>query len=450
VNTEIKLPTCEIEERSILGAILETNAEAYDVAAQHGLTPEDFFPQSNRMIYSAMVEMGEAGEAIDIITLAGKLRDRGQLSTVGEAYLADLVGGVVYDRKSLAAYVKRVRDASDRRKLISACQATMAHAADSGARAQECLDLLHDNVLQIQAGSADTPTERIAGPNDYPEWDALASRGQTLIGLTTGISCLDGNTTGIRPEELWIVGGRTGDGKTSLAVQITAANCKEGIPILIFSLEMSRQELVHRLWAQESSVPFWKIRNPAHIGRDDKERIRRATEEISSWPLWVNDAGSLTVQKLCSLARIAIRQHKIRLICVDYVQLISCPARDERERITKVSNALRVLAKTTGVPVLAVSQLSRPRDGDANRRPNRFSLKESGSLENDAHVILLTYRPTNQYDQPTREDELIIAKQRHGPVGIESVYFKPEALKFYERTRVQPSASSNYGERDED
>jgi replicative DNA helicase len=106
---------------------------------------------------------------------------------------------------------------------------------------------------------------------------------------------------------------------------------------------------------------------------------------------------------------------------------------DERERLTKVSNALRVLAKNTGVPVLAVSQLSRPRDGDANRRPNRFSLKESGSLENDAHVILLTYRPTNQYDQPIGEDQLIVAKQRHGPVGIERVYFKPEALKFYER-----------------
>jgi replicative DNA helicase len=133
------------------------------------------------------------------------------------------------------------------------------------------------------------------------------------------------------------------------------------------------------------------------------------------------------------LARIAIRQHKIRLICIDYLQLISCPARDERERLTKVSNALRVLAKNTGVPVLAVSQLSRPRDGDANRRPNRFSLKESGSLENDAHVILLTYRPTNQYDQPIGEDQLIVAKQRHGPVGIERVYFKPEALKFYER-----------------
>lgn len=435
MNTEINLPVCEVEERSILGAILENHAEAYDVAAQHGLTPEDFFPQSNRMIYSAMAEMGEAGEAIDIITLAGKLGDRGQLATIGgQAYLADLVNGVVYDRKSLASYVKRVRNLSDLRKLISGCQATIAHAVDNGARAQECLDLLSDNILQLQAGSTEAPTEQIAGSNDYPEWDGISRHGQSLIGLTTGMNCLDNMTTGIRREEFWIVGGRTGDGKTSFALQVAAANCVEGVPVLFFSLEMSRQELAHRLWAQRSAVPFWKIRNPEHITNDEKGRVWRATEEISSWPLWVNDAGSLTIQKICSLARIAIRQHKIRLICVDYVQLISCPARDERERLTKVSNELRVLAKTTGVPVIAVSQLSRPRDGGANRRPNRFSLKESGSLENDAHVILLTYRPTNEYDQPTGEDELIIAKQRHGSVGIELAYFKPEALKFYERT----------------
>lgn len=438
MNTEFSLPVCEIEERSVLGAILENPAEAYDVAAQHGLVSEDFFLQAHRMIYSALAEMGEAGEPIDIITLAGKLRDRNQLSTVGgEARLADLVSGVVYDRKSLASYVKRVRNSSDLRRLISACQATIAHAADSGARAQEALDLLTDNVLQIQSGSTDVPTERIANGEDYSAWDRLSNNGETLLGLSTGISSLDATTTGIRAEEFWIVGGRTGDGKTSLVLQAAAANCKEGVPVLMFSLEMSRRELAQRLWAQESSVPFWRIRNPVHIGKEEKERIRRATGEIAAWPLWVNDAGSLTIQKLCSLARIATRQHKVRLICVDYLQLISCPARDERERLTKVSNALRVLAKNTGVPVLAVSQLSRPRDGDANRRPNRFSLKESGSLENDAHVILLTYRPTNHYDQPTGDDELIVAKQRHGPVGIEQVYFKPEALKFYERQSMK-------------
>src|SRR5262249_36219105 len=160
-------------------------------------------------------------------------------------------------------------------------QATISQATDPGAHAHECLDLLHDYVLEIQAGSTDLPTQQIASPNDYPEWEALSNGNQALLGLTTGISCLDSNTTGIRQEEFWIVGGRTGDGKTSLALQIAAANCSDGVPVLIFSLEMSREELAHRLWAQESSVPFWKIRNPMHISKEDKERIRRASEEIS-------------------------------------------------------------------------------------------------------------------------------------------------------------------------
>src|SRR5713226_3378353 len=140
MNPEFSLPVCETEERSVLGAILENYAEAYDVAAQHGLVAEDFFLQAHRMVYSAIAEMGEAGEALNIITVAGKLRDRGQLPTVGgDAYLASLVDGVVYDRKSLASYVKRVRNSSDLRKLIAACQATIAHATDNGSRAEECL-----------------------------------------------------------------------------------------------------------------------------------------------------------------------------------------------------------------------------------------------------------------------------------------------------------------------
>jgi replicative DNA helicase len=132
-----------------------------------------------------------------------------------------------------------------------------------------------------------------------------------------------------------------------------------------------------------------------------------------------------------------IRQEKIQLLIVDYVQLISAPAKDERERVTKISNQLRALAKDTGVPIVVISQLSRPKDGNANARPNKFSLKESGSLENDAHVILLIYRPVDQYGQPTGEDEIIIAKQRNGPVSNERVVFDQKTLTFRERYCVE-------------
>src|SRR5215831_7229579 len=263
MNTEIVLPVSETDERRMLGAILDANPAAYDIAAQAGITSADFFLTSHRLIYSAVADMAESGEATDLITIAAKLGERGQLTQIGgEAYLANLIHGAVFEPKSFKSCVRRLRDSADRRSLIGACQATAAHAAENGAHVSECLDLLGERLLPIQIGSTEIPTEQIASADDLPEWQRLSESGHAVLGLATGLSCLDSTTTGIRPNEFWIVGGRTGDGKTSLALQVASANCKDGIPVLIFSLEMSRRELVHRLWAQESSVPFWRVRNP--------------------------------------------------------------------------------------------------------------------------------------------------------------------------------------------
>jgi len=212
------------------------------------------------------------------------------------------------------------------------------------------MDLLSEKLLSIQAGSLEAATQPIGAEDDYSAWSRLADRGESRLGLTTELRCLDSTTTGIRSGEYWICGGRTGDGKTCFVLQAAGENCKNDMSVLMFSLEMSRAELKQRLWAQESSVPFWKIRNPMHISEDEKDRILRVDEAINRWLFWVNDASSLTIQKLCSLARIAVRQHKIQLIVIDYLQLLSAPARDERERITKMSSTLRELAKNTGVP----------------------------------------------------------------------------------------------------
>jgi replicative DNA helicase len=172
-----------------------------------------------------------------------------------------------------------------------------------------------------------------------------------------------------------------------------------------------------------------------------RKRIQRAMGDVGQWPLFVVEDSSLSLQKLLAKARLLIRREHVRLLIVDYVQLISAPARDEKERLTKVSNALRALAKDTGVPVVAISQLSRPKDGSLNARPNKFHLKESGSQENDSHVIVLTYRPVGELGDPTGEDELIIAKQRHGPVSNERVYFDSKTLTFYTRSRHQEIAA---------
>ena len=427
------LPASVDAERSVLGGVL-LDANAYEEAAALGLTASDFSLDSHRHIYTRMVELAESSRPIDTITLAEELERHKELKTVGDVgYVSGLLDGVP-DRPSIKHYVKIVREKADLRKLIHACNATVAASSD-GSSLRECIAELNERLLQIQTGSDDAPAERVVKFSDqvYTDWQRLADSDAELIGLPTSIEALDLATTGIRPGELWLVAGRTGDGKTALALQIAAANCRSGIPTGLFSIEMSKDDLLQRLWSHEGRIPFQSIRNPRRIVPEMRARIKQAMIEVGVWPLFVVEDGSLSIQRLTAKAKLMIRQEKIRLLIVDYLQLVSAPAKDERERLTKISNQLRALAKETGVPIVAISQLNRPRDGNQNARPNKFSLKESGNLENDAHVILLTYRPVDDYGQPTGEDELIIAKQRHGPVSNERVFFEPKTLTFHER-----------------
>ena len=427
------LPANVEAERSILGGII-LDANAYENAAEKGLTASDFSLDSHRRIYSRMVDLAESSRPIDTITLIEELDRHHELTTVGDVgYVSSLLHGVP-DRPSITHYVKIVREKADLRKLIHACNAIVA-ASSEGSSSRECIAELSERLLQIQTGSDDAPAERVLKFSDavYTEWERLADGSDDLVGLTTGIDCVDFATTGIRAGETWAIGGRTGDGKTSLALQIAAANCRRDVAVGYFSIEMSKGELLQRLWSHEGKIPFHYIRNPRCAGADVKAQVQRAMVTVGRWPLYVAEDGSLSLQKLVAKARLLIRQEKIELLVVDYVQLISAIAPNERERITKISGQIRALAKDTGVPIIAVSQLNRPKDRNQNERPNKFSMKESGSLENDANTILLIYRPMDDLGRPNGDDEIVIAKQRHGPVGIEKVVFESRTMTFFER-----------------
>lgn len=199
---------------------------------------------------------------------------------------------------------------------------------------------------------------------------------------------------------------------------------------------MSKEAVLHRLWVAESGTPYFGIRRPRTISPEKRQDVARAACDVGRWPLFIDDSSGLSISQVTARARLLIRQRGIKLVVVDYVQLIGAVALNERERITKISNGLRVLAKETDVPVLAVSQLSRPREADENQRPNKHSLKESGSLENDAHTVVLIYRP-KEGTEHSGEDELIIAKQRHGMTGAEPVFFDTKTLTFKPREVVR-------------
>jgi replicative DNA helicase len=427
------LPANIDAERSVLGAIL-LNPKAYDEAASLSVVADDFFLDSHRRMYRCIEELANKGSAIDLVTLISLLSDRRELAAVGDAAaVSSLIDGLP-DRPSIKSYARILKEKAAQRKIIHSCNAAAGGIVDEMTSAQ-AMEYLQDQILQIQTGSDDAPAQRVISFSEqvYAEWEQIAKGDGDLIGLSTSLESLDIATTGIRKGELWLIGGRTGDGKTALALQITAANCRHEIPVGFFSIEMAKSDLLQRLWSHEGRIPFQRIRYPRHLEPDTRERVQQAMCEVGKWPLFVVEDGSLSVQKLLAKARLLIRQERVQLLIVDYVQLISAAARDERERLTKVSNALRSLAKDTGVPVVAISQLSRPKDGNQNFRPNKFHLKESGSMENDSHVIILTYRPVDEFGNPTGEDELIIAKQRHGPVSNERVFFDPKTLTFFGR-----------------
>jgi len=428
------LPAAVEAEKAVLGAIL-LDEKAYDQAADLGLAPADFFLDSHRRIYAAVSDLREAGQPVDPVTLRNELETRKQLEAVGgAAYVAGLLDGVP-DRPSIKAYVKLVQDASQRRNLIHACTASIAQASEGSSKAPECLSNLGDTLLQIQGGLHDAPAERIAAFTDaaIAEWNQRAYS-PVLPGLTTGIDKLDKSTTGIRKGELWSIGGRQGDGKSALALQIAAANIEHEIPVGIFGLEMTREEILERLWAHEAGV-FSQIRDPGHMTRAVHQQILDAARKVGCRPLFICEDGSLSIQKLVAKARILIRREKVRLLIVDYVQLVAAPASNERERIGKVSNGLRALAKDTAVPVLALSQLTKPDKYNPNHRPNRFNFRESSAIADDSHVCLLVYRPVHeeghaQAGQYTGKDQIIIDKQRHGPRDFVRVKFLEEKQLF--------------------
>jgi replicative DNA helicase len=427
------LPVNIDAERTVLGAIL-LNAKAYDESAALGLVTGDFFLDSHQRIYSRMIDLAESSRPIDMITLIEELERHRDLQAIGDvAYVSSLVEGVL-ERPSIKSYVRILQEKVAQRKLIHTCNAVVGRIA-SGMSSTNAMEDLQDSILQIQTGSDDTPAQRVISISDqvYAEWEQISKSNGELIGLSTSLDALDLVTTGIRRGELWLIGGRTGDGKTALALQIAAANCRQEIPVAFFSIEMAKADLLQRLWSHAGTIPFQLIRYPRHLDSGTRQTVQNAMCEVGKWPLFVVEDGSLSIQKLLAKSRLLIRQERVQLLIIDYVQLLSAPARDERERLTKVSNALRSLAKETGVPVVAISQLSRPKDGNQNFRPNKFHLKESGSMENDSHVIVLTYRPVDEFGNPTGEDELIIAKQRHGPVSNERVFFDLKTLTFLGR-----------------
>jgi len=439
------LPASVDAERSILGTILLDN-DAYNEAAEE-LVAADFALESHQRIFARISELMSTGRAVDPVTLAEELAKRKEVESIGGiAYLSDLIYGLPR-RLSIEEYVRIVKDKSLLRQLINICSTSITRAADQSEEALEILNAIESEMLELRSGTAGQRETRI-NEAVVPLLDRLhreRTRTGELLGLPTGIPSLDLATRGLQPGELTQIGARSGVGKSAAMVQAASENCRQGTPVLLFSLEMTREQVLRRIFSAVSGVPFPRVRDPKWASDADMQALRYAADKVSDWPLHIVDTSAIRIEKLVAGARLAIRRDGVKLVCVDYAQIVTAEGRDERLRVAAVSRGLTRLAKDEGVAVLVLSQLSRADRANANRRPTMSDLRESSQLENDAHVIALLHRPWDDEEGRLSSDaELIIAKQRSGETGVFPLTLDRRTLTFHDaiRSEQRPEAES--------
>jgi replicative DNA helicase len=415
-------------EQALLASMLEY-PEAYYQAAAMGLRPEHFSDPENRLVFRTILQLAERHEPITFESVVQQLAKVPESDKI-IAVVGDLANPLHLPRKNVEWHIKQLQDASRRSRFIAACQAAIAGAGEQNVTTSECMENLQQHLLELQADAMSYQTTKLSDflPQVLRNLEDRASH-KGLIGLPTGIRDLDEATTGIRPGELWVIGAMSGRGKTALGAQVALANVSSGNSVAFFSLEMTREELGDRFLCNESTVPASRIRNPSFITGEQWREIAECSARLAEWNLFVDDSSCLTVQALIARARLLIRRFGCKLVVVDYLRLIRAPGRELREQVGNVADALRQLAKSEHVGVIALSQLARPKDRNINSRPTMLGLKESGDIEAHAHVVLLIHSPAKK-GEPTGEDEIIIGKNRHGPIGGIDVTFSRDRLKF--------------------
>jgi len=425
------LPANIEAERSILGAILLDNL-AYNQAAEH-LKPEDFLLDSHRRIYSRMMDLAESSRAIDHLTLAEELQRHAEFEPIGGyAYLSGLLDGVP-DRPSIEHYIKIVRDKAMLRGIISISTAAIARASDQSDLAEDVLNDTEAQIFQLsekRIGRGFMGVQEIVRES-FGSIDALLQRGQRITGLATHFEELDSITCGLQRSDLVIVAARPSMGKTAFAMNIAEnAAIEDGKTVAVFSLEMSKEALLQRMLCSVAKVDSHRFRTGS-LWQDDTRKVQRAMEKLAQAPIYIDDTPGIAVGEMRAKAR-RLKQSKgaLDLIVVDYLQLMSGGGKryeNRTQEVSAISRGLKALAKELAVPVVALSQLSRaPESRGGDHRPQLSDLRESGSIEQDADIVMFIFREeVYKQDDPDLEGkaELIIGKQRNGPIGRVNLAF---------------------------
>lgn len=423
-------------EITVLGAML---LDAVAMSEAMGtLEAEDFLLDSHKRIFRCIQSMLSCGEEVDLTTVFAALCTRKEIDTIGGApYLSHLIAGIPRNPK-IEAYVRIVKDKSLLRQLQTVFNDATARA---GEQAEDGIKIATDIIAHISevVESSQTKTEVFDSPTMAMDAaNRLLDNPKMELAIPTGFKPLDDFTSGgIRLGELWVVGASPSRGKTTLARQIVKHVVREGIPAYVHSGEMTKESWYDVTACLLVNMPAWKIREPWLLNLHEKDMLRAGLKELSSLPFHISDAGGIHIDKLLWNASRAVQQHKIKLFAIDYAQIIRGNGKDERERVSSVAQKLRVFAKDNNVATILLSQSPRPEGRNINSRPNMFALKESGTLEEAAHTVILPFRKVDTDPEGTNgftgEDELIIAKQRWGSIGTIKCRLDGKHLCFEER-----------------
>lgn len=436
MNTIERLPPQSIEgEEAILGALLIDPDAILDVAAF--LKPDAFYREQNRWVYQAILDLHEAREPLDFITLTELLRKRNQLESLGgEAYVISLINGVPTSVNA-RSYAQLVEAAAVRRRMITAAGAIANLAYNEAEDIAVVIDRAEQTLFSVTEGRTTrdlTPVRDIA--SEYLDRiEALNARGEDMIGVPTGFTDLDKLLGGLNKSDLLIVAARPGMGKTAFQLAIALhAGLRHAKRIAMFNLEMSGEQLVQRLVAAETRI--------------DSQRLRRGKLQEGEWPLFyeaigrlsetrifIDDTPSITPLQLRTKCRRLYAEHGLDLIMIDYLQLMQAEhtTNNRVQEISEISRGLKTLARELDVPVMAASQLSRAVESRQDKRPQLSDLRDSGSIEQDSDIVMFIYR--DEYYNPDSTErpniaEISVAKHRNGPTGVIDLYWHGQLATF--------------------
>ncbi len=438
-ETTIKKPPQNIEaEQSLLGCLmLDKNAI---IRVSDTISAEDFYKDSHKNIYGAMMDLFAKSEPIDILSISSKLKEHNVLEQIGgSAYLTSLIN-TVPTATHVANYAKIVREKKILRDLISASAQIGTDAFDETQEVDSLLDKAEKTVFSISQKSlkqAFLPIKEILGET-FERIEQLSKHESLYRGIPTGFKQLDNMLSGLQRSDLIVLAARPSMGKSSLAMDIARhVAVHQNLPVGIFSLEMGKDQLVERLLARQANVDAWRLRTGKlqdGTGDNDFSRLQSAMGTLSEAPIYIDDAGTTNKLQMRAMARRLQADVGLGLIVVDYLQLMDSENKyaSPIQQVTENSRALKQLARELNIPVLVLSQLSRAVEQRTPHRPMLSDLRESGAIEQDADVVLFIYRE-DKYNEMSLEKniaEIIVAKHRNGATGAVKLYFDEQRVSF--------------------